>query len=202
MTLTQTASIKELIAKAGLSNANAVDTPCATGFVFTKADCPQTEEDKLARATEQKWFRSALMSCMYYSSWSKPDITFTISKLAKFMHNPGDKHKAALKRLIRYVGAKSSRGLTYSFAGPPAKAGMYGYYDAAFADDVDTRRSTMGYVFFYEGCAISWHSKLHTYVTTSSNHSEYCAGAKAAREAKMLKMMMTELGFGSDVSPI
>ena len=202
MTLTQTASIKELIAKAGLSNANAVDTPCATGFVFTKADCPQTEEDKLARTAEQKWFRSALMSCMYYSSWSKPDITFTISKLAKFMHNPGDKHKAALKRLIRYVGATSSRGLTYSFAGPPAKAGIYGYYDAAFADDVDTRRSTMGYVFFYEGCAISWHSKLHTYVTTSSNHSEYCAGAKAAREAKMLKMMMTELGFGSDVSPI
>ena len=60
----------------------------------------------------------------------------------------------------------------------------------------------MGYNFFFEGCAISWHSKLHTYVTTSSNHSEYCAGAKAAREAKMFQMLMTELDFALYVSPI
>ena len=202
MTLTQTAAIKELMVKEGLTKANSVDTPCATGFVFTKADCPQTEEAKMACSDDQKKYRSGLMSCMYFSSWSRPDITFTISKLAKFMHNPGPKHQAALKRLLRYLGATSSRGLTYSFAGHPAKTGIYGYYDAAFADDIDTRRSTMGYNFFFEGCALSWHSKLHTYVTTSSNHSEYCAAAKAAREAKMLQMALTELGFASYVSPI
>ena len=188
MTLTQTAAIKELMVKEGLAKANSVDTPCATGFIFTKADCPQTKEAQMACSDEQTKYRSGLMSCMYFSSWSRPDITFTISKLAKFMHNPGPKHQAALKRLLRYLGATSSRGLTYSFAGHPAKAGIYGYYDAAFADDIDTRRSTMGYNFFFEGCAISWRSKLHTYVTTSSNHSEYCAGAKAAREAKMFQI--------------
>ena len=202
MTLTQTAAIKELMVKEGLAKANSVDTPCATGFIFTKADCPLTKEAQMACSDEQTKYRSGLMSCMYFSSWSRPDITFTISKLAKFMHNPGPKHQAALKRLLRYLGATSSRGLTYSFAGHPAKAGIYGYYDAAFADDIDTRRSTMGYNFFFEGCAISWHSKLHTYVTTSSNHSEYCAGAKAAREAKMFQMLMTELDFALYVSPI
>jgi transposase InsO family protein len=202
LTLTQTDAINELVAKVGLSNANPVDTPCVTGFVFTKADCPQTEEERMPLIERQKKFRSELMSCIYFSNWSRPDITFTISKLAKFMHNPGPKHEAALKRLLRYLAGTSSRGLTYSFASPPTKTGIYGYYDAAFADDVDTRRSTMGFTFFFEGCLLSWMSKLHTYVTTSSNHSEYCGASKAAREAKMLKMLMTELNFPDTVSPI
>ena len=144
----------------------------------------------MSSADQQKTYRSELMSCAFYANWSRPDIAFTLSKLAKFMQNPGPKHQAALKRLLRYLGATSSRGLTYSFSGRPAKTGVYGYYDAAFADDIDTRRSTMGYVMFFEGCVISWHSKLHTYVTTSSNHSEYCAAAKCARESKFLQMLM------------
>ena len=39
-------------------------------------------------------------------------------------------------------------------------------------------------------------------ITTSTNHSEYCAAAKAAKEAKWLEKMMIELGFGSFVKPI
>ena len=156
----------------------------------------------MSSAHQQKTYRSELMSCAFYANWSRPDIAFTLSKLAKFMQNPGPKHQAALKRLLRYLGATSSLGLTYSFSGRPAKTGIYGYYDASFADDVDTRRSTMGYVMFFEGCVISWHSKLHTYVTTSSNHSEYCAAAKCARESKFLQMLMTEMGHAKSVSPI
>ena len=63
---------------------------------------------------------------------------------------------------------------------------MYGFFDASHADDVDTRRSTIAYVFFFSGCAISWKSKLHTFVTTSTNHSELVAAAMAGREAKFL----------------
>ena len=60
----------------------------------------------------------------------------------------------------------------------------------------------MAYLFFYEGCVISWHSKLHSYVTTSTNHSEYCAAAKAAAEAKFLEKLFDTIGFGEAVHPI
>jgi hypothetical protein len=65
-----------------------------------------------------------------------------------------------------------------------------------------TRRSTMAHVFFFSGCIISWHSKLHSYVTTSTNHSEYCAAAKAAREAKWLEKIFTAIGFDNYVQPV
>ncbi len=60
----------------------------------------------------------------------------------------------------------------------------------------------MAYVFFYEGCPVSWNSKLHSYVTTSTNHSEYCASAKAAREAKSFKKLLTEMKLPEAASPI
>ena len=63
-------------------------------------------------------------------------------------------------------------------------------------------KSTLACAFFFEGCPISWHSKLHSYITTSTNHSEYCAAAKAAKEAKKWEKYMTERGLTQFVCPI
>ena len=51
----------------------------------------------------------------------------------------------------------------------------------------------MGYIFFYYGCPIAWSSKLATYVTLSTNHSEYCAAAKGARQAKFMQNLLFEM---------
>ena len=56
--------------------------------------------------------------------------------------------------------------------------------------------------FFFYGCLISWKTKLHTYVTLSTNNSEYCASAKAAREAAWQFKIYTALGRSRDVTPI
>ena len=63
-------------------------------------------------------------------------------------------------------------------------------------------KSTLAYLFFFEGCAISWNSKLHTVITTSTNHSEYCAAAKAAKEAKSIEKVAIEVGMSRYVHPI
>ena len=194
--LSQKPAVVKLLKKAGMDKCSSSDTPVAAGMIFTKDDCPT---DTSESAT---WYRSILASCIYMAMWTRPDIAFAISKLSKFMANPGEKHVQGLKRLLRYLAGTVDQGLLYSFAASPPREGVYGYYDAAHADDIDTRRSTMAYVFFYEGCPISWHSKLHTYVTTSTNHSEYCAAAKAAREAKWLEKIYCHIKFEDAVKPI
>ena len=83
-----------------------------------------------------------------------------------------------------------------------AQLGVYGYYDAAHADCLDTMKSTLAYIFFFCGCPISWHTKLHSVITTCTNHSEYCAAVKAAKEAKWWDKLLTEIGFGRFVRPI
>lgn len=118
------------------------------------------------------------------------------------MQNPGDKHLDYAKHLLRYLKSTRDFCLEYRFDGGVPREGIYGYYDAAHADDIDTRRSTMACVFFYWGCPISWKSRLHTFVTTSTNHSEYVASAIAAREAKWVEKMAFFLGEEESVRPI
>ena len=86
------------------------------------------------------------------------------------------------------------------FRRPPLRPGLYGSFGASHADDVDTRRSTLAYVFFFSGCAISWKSKLHTFVTTSTNHSELVVSATAGREAKFLWKLFGSLNLHGTAS--
>jgi hypothetical protein len=141
-------------------------------------------------------------SLIYFANWTRPDISYAVSKWCRFMHNPGNEHVVGLKRLVRYLAGTADYGLKIDFSDFDGKLGVYGHYDAAHADCVDTMRSTLAYVFFLSGCPISWHSKLHSLVTTSTNHSEYCAAAKASKEAKWLDSLFTETGFAHLVRPI
>ena len=82
------------------------------------------------------------------------------------------------------------------------REGFFGYYDAAHADDIDTRRSTISYLFFYYGMIISWKSRLHSYVTLSTNHSEYITASVAAREAMFLTKMAMFMGIEKEAKPL
>ena len=125
----------------------------------------------------------------FISCWTRPDITYTVNKLCKYMSNPGPVHWQALKHLIRYLKGTMNLGLFLDSVSTP---GLHGYTDASYADCIDTSKSTIGYVFFYGG-SVSWFSKLHTFVTTSTNHSESAALAAGSKEAQWLVYLFQEL---------
>jgi hypothetical protein len=202
LSLSQEPAIRKLLLRLGMHDVNPTDTPMVANSKLSKAECP-TAEQAAVMVDEQRWFRSTVASCIFFVGWTRPDLAYAVSKLCRFMHNPGREHIIALKRLLRYLKATANYGLKYDFSsGTTSKSGVYGYYDASHADCPDTRRSTLAYLFLFSGCPISWNTKLHTFITTSTNHSEYCAAAKAAREAKLLEKVMLEIGFGRYVKPI
>ena len=202
MTLSQKHFIDKLLQKSGMQNCNTVSTPMSTSARLTKEDCPQSPAEQEDMKEEAKWYRSNIASCLYLSLWTRPDITFAVNKLSKYMHNPGPYHISLLKHLLRYLKGTTTIGLKYSFCTQDDHQyckheyanGLYGYYDASFADDIDTRRSTMGYIFYYNGAPISWSSKVHPFVTTATNHSELCASAMAAQEARFLGHIFEKIG--------
>ena len=57
-----------------------------------------------------------------------------------------------------------------------------GYFDASLMDCAISRKSSGGYVFFYEGSAISWKSKKQGLVALSTTEAEYISGTEAAKE--------------------
>ena len=55
------------------------------------------------------------------------------------------------------------------------------YVDASHAADIDTRRSTTGYIFFISRGPVSWQSR--TTVALTSMEAEYMAASAATQEA-------------------
>ena len=204
LTLSQEKAVKKLLEKNKLDDCKEVTTPMVPNSKLSKAQCP-TREEAAVMVDEQRWYRSTVASLIYFVSWTRPDMAYTVSKLCKFMHNPGREHIVALKRALRYLKGTANYGLKFSAAAARSrntKLGMFGYFDASHADCPDTLKSTLAYLFFLAGCPVSWLSKLHSYITTATNHSEYCAGAKAAKEAKYWEKVLTEIGFERYVKPI
>ena len=65
-------------------------------------------------ARDQLRYSQIIGSLMYLASAMRPDISFVVSKLNRFISNPGDDHWRALERVLRYLKWTMSYGIQYT----------------------------------------------------------------------------------------
>ena len=70
---------------------------------------------------------------------------------------------------------------------------MVSFTDSDWAGDLDTRKSTSGFVFLLHGGAVSWKSTKQGIVATSSTEAEYVACSEAVKEALWIQRLFREL---------
>lgn len=75
---------------------------------------------------------------------------------------------------------------------------LFGFVDAAHATDPTTRRSVSGYAFTYGGTVVAYRCKLQSTVATSSTEAEFIAAVSAAKVAKYLRSILSDLGHLHD----
>jgi hypothetical protein len=96
--------------------------------------------------------------------------------------------------LVRYLLSTKDTGLTYVRApSPTVLFSAEGFCDSDYAGDVESRRSTTGYIFKAAGGAISWSSRIQPTVATSTMEAEYMSAASAAKEALWIRKLLAEL---------
>ena len=64
---------------------------------------------------------------------------------------------------------------------------IFGYFDADWARDLDSRHSTTGYVVYTAGGPIAWQSRLETTVAVSTTEAEYMSAFGAIQELIWIK---------------
>ncbi|XP_062085466.1 secreted RxLR effector protein 161-like [Humulus lupulus] len=102
---------------------------------------------------------------------SKPDLTYAISVLSKYMSNPGREHWNAMKWDFSYLKGSTDTGL--KFTKRPNNTLIEGYSDANYAGDRDSRKSTSVDFFLLGGNCVSWRVQLQLVVVLSTTESEY-----------------------------
>ncbi|KAG3037051.1 hypothetical protein PC110_g834 [Phytophthora cactorum] len=116
-------------------------TPCETNLVLTKEDCPKTEADRAQM--QGKDYRGLIGSLMYLMTGSRPDITFLMMLVSKYLNNPGLSHWNAAKRILRYVKGTLNYGLVVNGRSSDALQ-LKAYVDSDYAKGTHTRRSVSG----------------------------------------------------------
>jgi len=192
--MTQTAYINQMLERFGMAECKPVGAP-AEGVL-----CRITAENG---GRPDKLYMSIVGSLLYASMITRPDITYAVQALGRHMQSSGNEHMIAAKRVLRYLQGTKDLGLIYeagetgSGNGIGGQLCVVGFSDADWGGDLDTRRSTTGYLFMIEetGGVVSWGSKLQPTVALSSAEAEYMAACAAVQEAVHLRLLMSDLGF-------
>ena len=84
VTLRQSRYVEKVLSHFGYSDYKPVSTPFDASLILRKN-------------------KRIIGSLMYLASATRPDISFAISKLSRFISNPGDDHWKALERVMHYL---------------------------------------------------------------------------------------------------
>jgi hypothetical protein len=154
-----------------------------------------TEDDELRNLIDSEKYRQAIGSLIYLMVSTRPDISYTVSVLSRFMQEPRELHWRCVKRLLRYIKTTKDYCLIYT-KNKTSKYELVGYSDADYAGSIDDRKSTSGYVFKLNNCIITWNSAKQKTVSLSTTEAEYIALTTAIKEALWLNQLLKELNRG------
>ena len=170
-------------------------TPQAPGTRLSAADQPDTPDPVLHRR-----YRAIVGALGWLNQGTRPDISHAYSELSKFVQRPGQKHMDAAEYCLKYLAGTVDLCIHYGRTKDGKIEGrelnrLWGWVDADFAADLDTRRSHTGYVIMMNGGPISWKSVKQKSVSLSTAESEWYAASEAGKELLYLRIIMREFGF-------
>ncbi|XP_040866301.1 secreted RxLR effector protein 161-like [Glycine max] len=161
-----------------MEKCSASPVPIQKGDKFSLAQCPKNDLER--KQMEAIPYASVVRSIMYAQTCTRPDISFATGMLERYQSNPGMEHWKAAKKVLRYLQGTKDHMLTYKRSD---HLEVIGYSDSDFAGCVDTRKSTLGFVFLLAGGAISWKSAKQSVVAASTMETEFIS--KLLREFTM-----------------
>ncbi|XP_073979926.1 uncharacterized protein [Rhodnius prolixus] len=167
-----------------MANANPVKTPMNTNVKLSKPEGPPSDGDmKLP-------YRELIGALTYLVLATRPDISYSVSRLGQFNNCYTKEHWVAAKRVLRYLKGTADVGITYVSDKKP----LVGYVEADWAGNTDGRRSCTGFIFMYSGGPISWDSKKQRTVALSSTEAEFMSMTEAVKESIYLQRIFGEVG--------
>ncbi|TMC17118.1 MAG: hypothetical protein E6J34_19075 [Chloroflexi bacterium] len=194
ISINQPGYIDYLLAKYNMTNAKSASTPFAPGTKLKAA----TENDTFCNI---ELYQELTGSLNHLAVFSRPDITFTVSKLSKYNANPTITHFKAALHVLRYLKRTRNYCIVYRKS-TTFPIDIIGYSDSDFASDEDDRKSYTGYIFMICNGAVSWSTHKQSTVALSSMEAEYMALSDAAREALARKQFFHELRLPSGEKPV
>lgn len=183
--------IRDLLTKTNMLNANPVSTPMASHPKLTLRF-----GTLLLSPTEY----IMVVGSLQYLAFTQPDISYAVSKLSQFMHQPIVEHWKAATGLLWYLAGTQSHGIMLR---RDSSLSLHALSNADWAGDPDDYvSSTNGNIIYLGSTPILWSAKKQTWVARSSTEAEYRAVDNTALELWWVCSSLTELGIHIPSTPV
>ena len=188
--MTQKGLISKILKAADMEDCNPNSTPAAQAPLGS---------DKEGAPMKEKWnYRAIVGMLLYLSTNTRPDITFAVSQVARFSHEPKQSHATAVKTILRYLKGTKDKGTKVSL---DSALELKAYVDADFAGlfrqederDSNSVRSRTGYIILFGGWPLLWKSQLQSHLSQSTTEAEYSALSSMLKTLIPLKWLLGEM---------
>lgn len=127
---TQARYAQRILEEAGLSSCNLSHVPMEMNLQLSKA--PDEEN------VDESEFRRRI-GCLRYLLHTRPDLSYSVGVLSRYMQQPKASHGSALKQVLRYLRGTCLLGLAFPRGGD---VDVVGYSDSSHNVDNDDGKST------------------------------------------------------------
>lgn len=179
--ITQKRYVEQIIQRFNMSDAHSCSTPVDPNVSLT--NCNNDGE------TVNFPFREAVGSLLFLASVSRPDISFAVNLVCRYVNNPSIEHVKAVKRILRYLIATKHIGIEYK-----GNSDLVGYCDSDYASDTESRKSTSGYIFLMNNGPIIWASRKQQTIALSTMEAEFMAACEATKQFLWIRQLLIDLG--------
>ncbi|XP_016200541.1 uncharacterized protein LOC107641570 [Arachis ipaensis] len=140
LVFTQQKYIEEVMKKAGMVGCTACHTPLPSTTKISALGGSNFHDPSLYRS---------VIGSLQYLTITRPEISFSVNKLAQFVQSPMNSHWKMVKCVLRYLNGTAHHGLHLK-KDPALNTAMKitAYSDSDWAGDPDDRKSTSGYCVF------------------------------------------------------
>ncbi|KAJ0455004.1 putative RNA-directed DNA polymerase [Helianthus annuus] len=179
--LKQSAYAKKILNLAGMVDCNSTQYPMENKLRITKQG---------DGAEVDPTFYRRLIGSLRYLLHTRPDLSYSVGVVSRFMECPKESHLVAVKHIIRYIKGTVHDGLEYKSGG---EGRLVGYSDSSFGTDKDDGRGTSGTIFYLSNNVITWSSQKQRTVALSSCEAEFMAATAGACQALWLRNLLSEI---------
>ena len=134
--------------------------------------------------------------------YTRPDLSWIVSKLSQHLDEPRQQHWVAVKHLLRYLKGTIDQELHYRKC--EERLQLEGYSDADWAAEKEYRRSTTGHCFKLteSGPVKSWKSRKQPRVALSTCEAEYMGLAATTKESMYLVQLLRGMDGSNQHVPV
>ncbi|GJS98228.1 zinc finger, CCHC-type containing protein [Tanacetum coccineum] len=175
ITIKQTGYINKILKDTSMTDSNDTKIPMDPGTKLVKA------ED--GNSVDATYYRS-LIGSLRYLLHTRPDLSYAVGLLNRFMQDPKEIHLKEVKQVIRYIKGTKEHGIIYKKEGG---CKITGYSDSSYGINTDQGKGTTGIVFYFGESPITWCTQKQPTVALSSCELEFMVATGAACQALWLK---------------